>query len=178
MRSHAAVPVLLAFAAVLATAGCTLLDYPAFPDDDFGRPGTKYTSGRATVMIGDEKHVLDQVSGSSQLMSGFGAEVYWFNEEGWGLRLSGGTGGLVPATISVDRIRTTYWSASDYLGGRCKVKLDQVDEQGVKGTAACTDLQWSDMLRGDPFADDGHVEGEPPFDATIEFEAVPDKPAA
>jgi hypothetical protein len=129
------------------------------------------------VTIGSDQHVLDQVSPSSQLMADFGAEVYWFSDDGWGLRLSGGTAGsFMPASISIDRVRTTYWSAVDY-GGRCKVTLDQVDAKRVKGTATCTGLRWSDMLRGD-ISTGGYVEGEAPFDATIEFEAAPAAPAA
>jgi hypothetical protein len=171
-----AVPLIAGVVLSLVAGGCAFFDYPE-DDFDFGGVTTRYATGSATVTIGDERHVLDQVSPSSQLMSGFGAEVYWFNDEGWGLRLSGGTpGSLVPAMLAIDRVRTTYWSASDY-SGRCSVKVDEADAKRLKGTATCTGLRWSDMLRGDVMSG-GYVEGEAPFDATIEFEAAPAVPAA
>ena len=174
MRRRTVAPLLAGLALSLALSGCALFDYP---EDDFGGVVSRYATGSATVTIGSERHVLDQVAPSSQLMAGFGAEVYWFNDDGWGLRLTGGTAGsMLPAMLSVDWVRTTYWSASDY-GGQCNVKLDQADAKLVKGTATCTGLRWSDMLRGDVF-DGGYVEGEAPFDATIEFEAAPKVPAA
>lgn len=174
MRFRTAAPVLAGLALSLAVAGCAFFDYP---DHGFGSVTTAYRTGRATVTIGSAQHVLDQVAPSSQLLADFGAEVYWFSDDGWGLRLSGGTAGsFMPASISIDWIRTRHWSATDY-GGRCQVKLDQVDAKLVKGAATCTGLRWADMLRGD-MEDGGVVDGEAPFDATIEFEAAPAAPAA
>jgi hypothetical protein len=174
MRLRAVPLIATALVLSLVAAGCAFFDYP---EDDFGTAMTQYATGSATVTVGDERYVLDQVSPSSQLMAGFGAEVYWFNDEGWGLRLMGGSpGSLVPAMLAIDRVRTTYWTASDY-SGRCSIKLDQADAKGVKGTATCTGLRWSDMLRGDARSG-GYVDGEAPFDATIEFEAAPRVPAA
>jgi hypothetical protein len=169
-----AVPLIAAMVLSLVAAGCAFFDYP---EEDFGGVMTRYATGSATVTIGEERHVLDHVAPSSQLIADFGAEVYWFNDDGWGLRLTGGTmGSMLPAMLSIDWVRTRYWSASDF-GGQCKVKLDQADAKRVKGTATCTGLRWSDMLRGDVF-EGGYVDGEAPFDATIEFEAAPKVPAA
>ncbi len=117
-------------------------------------------------------------------MEELGADVYWFNDDGWGVRLSGG--GVVgafpmPPSISIDRVRTTYWSAMD-VQDACKVTLDEIDAKGLRGTATCTGLRWSDMLRGGMQgfggADgNGFVPGEPAFDATIDFEALPKPPS-
>jgi len=163
-------PLIAGLALAFAVGGCAFFEDA--PYDGFGTAGTAYAIGRATVTIGSEAHVLDQVAPSSQLVTGFGADVYWFNDDGWGLRLSGGTtGSMLPAALSIDRVRTTYWSAMDY-SGRCRVTLDQADAKRVSGTATCTGLRWADMLRGDGVPG-GYVEDEPPFDATIEFEAAP-----
>lgn len=171
MHRRAVLPA-VALAASLVAGGCVFLDPPGA---DLGAATTIYGTGRATMTVDGEEIVLDQVSTTSQLLTGFGPDVYWFNDEGWGLRLSGGgTGLLMPATVSIDRVRTTYWSAIDY-GSGCRVTVAQADEQGVKGTATCTGLRWTDMLRGGPGA--GYVEGENPFDATVEFSAAPTSPA-
>ena len=174
MRSRAAATMLAGLALSLTAAGCAFFD--DYPGESLGGVMTRYQAGTATVTIGSERHVLDQVSASSQLMSDLGADVYWFSDDGWGLRLSGGmAGAYFPATVSIDRIRNAYWSATDY-NGQCRVKLDQVDAKAVKGTATCTGLRWTDVLRGD-YSTGGYVEGEAPFDATIEFEAASTVPA-
>lgn len=172
MRLRSVAPVVAGLAIATTTGGCVFLDPPGA---DLGAATTLYGTGTATMTIDGEAIVLDQVSTTSQLMTGFGPDVYWFNEEGWGLRLSGGgTGLFMPATVSIDRVRTTYWSAIDY-GNACRVTVAQADEKGVKGTATCTGLQWTDILRGGPAG--GYVEGEDAFDATIEFAAAPKAPA-
>lgn len=171
--------------AMLALAGCELLA-PSFGDDEFGQALATYARGHATMTIGGETIELDQLSPGPHLTQGWGVEVYWYNDEGWGLRVSGGgslSGGLgfdMPATISIDRVRTTYWMASDYEA-RCDVDVDEMDDKGVRGSASCKGLRWVDVLRrgnGIGSYEEGYVEGEPPFDVTLQFEAFPDPPAA
>jgi hypothetical protein len=166
------VPVL---GAGLLLAGCELLGTGAFGDglgDTFGEPLATYTAGRATIEIDGTTIVLDQLSAGPHLMAGFGADVYWFNEDGWGLRLSSYGGGPISSSdITIDRVRTTYWSAPGY--GDCIVTVDTIDPTGVKGSATCDGLRWTDQLRGGTAwsADPRYVEGEPAFDATVTFEA-------
>jgi hypothetical protein len=168
MRPRTIATAIAGLIGALVAGGCVFLDPPGA---DLGAATTTYGAGRATITIDGKPIVLDQVSTTSGLLTGFGPEVYWFNDDGWGLRLSGGgTGLLSPAMVSVDRVRTTYWSAIDY-GNGCRVAIAQADEKGVRGTASCTGLRWTDMLRGGPAS--GYVEGEDPFDATIEFSAAP-----
>jgi hypothetical protein len=172
----------LAMVAGPGLTGCELLNPPA---DTFGGTVASYQTGHATMTIGDQTIKLDQISPGPHLMRDLGAEVYWFNDAGWGLRLSGGGGAsafAMPASVAIDRVRTTYLSAMDD-NGECKVKLDEIDEQGLRGTATCTGLRWADMLRGGigGYGDTGgdrYDTGEPPFDATITFEALPKPPSS
>jgi hypothetical protein len=175
-RRAPATIVSVALAAALL-GGCELL-YP--PEDNLGTALATYVTGHATMTIAGEDVELDQISPGPHLITDMGAEVYWFNDDGWGLRLSGGgaVGAFaMPAMISIDRVQTTYWSAMDD-GGQCRVTLDEIDAKGLRGSATCTGLRWSDVLRGGVggFWDPGggpYVEGQPPFDATITFEAQP-----
>jgi hypothetical protein len=178
MRMHlrSVAPLVAGLAIAAASWGCVFLDPPGA---DLGTATTTYGTGRATMTIDGEPIVLDQLAASSQYLAGFGPEVYWFNDDGWGLRLSGGgMGPFSPASVSIDRVRTTYWSALDY-GNACRVTVAQADEKGIKGTATCTGLRWTDMLRGGlgSLGSLGYVEGEDAFDATIEFTASPKTPA-
>jgi hypothetical protein len=163
----------LAYAAVPLLAGCAFLDDPAF-DDGFGAPLATYVTGRATLEIDGRTIVLDRLSAGPHLIQGAGADVYWYNEEGWGLRLSAfDMLGAGATNISIDRVRTTYWSADGYED--CLVKVETADETGVKGSATCDGLRWVDRLRGASSWGEGpgYVEGEPAFDATVVFEARP-----
>lgn len=171
MRPQIVATAIAGLTVAIVAGGCVFLDPPGA---DLGVATTRYGTGRATITIDGDPIVLDRVSTTSGLLTGLGPDVYWFNDDGWGLRLSGGGTGLFsPAMVSVDRVRTTYWSAIDY-GNGCRVTIAQADEKGVEGTASCTGLRWTDMLRGGPAS--GYVEGEDPFDATIQFSAAPQAP--
>jgi hypothetical protein len=179
-RPAAAVTRIGALAVVgVVLAGCELLGPPA---DGFGEALATYETGYATMTIGDETIQLDQIAPGPHLTAGYGAEVYWYNDEGWGLRISGGEASPgffdIPAMLSIDRVRTTYWSAMDWESG-CDIKLTEIDEHGIRGTATCKGLRWTDMLHGGSsgWPQDRYVEGEPAFDATLEFEALPKPPA-
>lgn len=152
--------------AILAS-GCALID-PSLNGDFGEKITTTYTAGRATMKIGDEAVVLDKMA-PAHLIEGIGPEAYWFNDDGWGVRLMGGTGAIGPASITLDRIQTTYWTA---WGDNCRVTIDQSDASALRGSAVCTGLRWSDPLRGDSLGTDQLVPGEAAFDATIQFVAT------
>jgi hypothetical protein len=164
--------------AVPLLAGCDLLmgtgSYNGY-DDDLGEELATYATGRATLEIDGRTIVLDQLGAGPHLISGFGADVYWYNEDGWGLRLNAYDGDMMMSgtDITIDRVQTTYWSANGF--DDCVVEVDKADETGVKGSATCDGLRWSDQLRGSRGWSGGpsRVEGEPAFDSTITFEARP-----
>ena len=168
----------LAIGLVPALAGCDLLGVPAFDEEGFGEPLATYATGSASLVIDGETIVLDQLSRGPHLYDGFGADVYWFNDDGWGLRLTSYDAGLMGVgDITIDRVRTTYWSASGY--DDCILELDLVDETGVRGSATCDGLRWVDQLRGGGWSGGPpYVDGEPAFDATVEFSAAPALPSA
>lgn len=166
----------LAIGAAPTVSGCDLLGMPSTDDEDFGQPIATYTSGRATLVIDGRTIVLDQVSAGPHLYRDMGADVYWFNEEGWGLRLTSyGDGWMAGSDITIDRVQTTYWSAPGY--GDCRLKVERLDATGAQGSASCDGLRWVDRLRGGSWrADEPYVEGEPAFDAEVTFEAEPAGP--
>jgi hypothetical protein len=172
--SRLALPVVAALTATTLLAGCVF--FPP-PEDPFGTGDmTTFATGHATMTVDGERVELNQIAPGPHLISGIGREIYRFNDDGWGLRLTGGMSGFMPTMLSIDRIRNAYWSAQDF--GACSVKLDSSDKDGVKGSATCKELHWSDMLKGGASSMDNRVKGEDPFDATIEFEALPGTPGA
>jgi hypothetical protein len=160
-------------------AGCAFFDGPS--DDGLDGEGqvlATYTSGHATLKIDGSTMVLDQLGGESELISGFGADVYWYNDAGWGLRFEAyGDSGLSGNDVRIERVQTTYWATDG--GGDCVVKVEKADATGLKGSATCHGLRWVDQLRGSRWGSDGpnYVKGEPAFDATIKFQAAPASPA-
>lgn len=169
---------------VSATSGCTVLDLllglpgdPSFnPDDPFPFPSAEATfaTGAATLKIGDETIVLDEVVEDSGIS--FGAvHVVWENDDGWYMTYSAfpdepflGNGGY----ITIERINEhEHWVVSD--PSRCVATTDAADESGVRGTAICRGLRWSDYFR--QYSGTGAfpepIPSEPPFDADVTFEA-------
>lgn len=131
----------------LVVVGCEL---GTLPDGSWGRPLATYATGRASLVFPDRSVVLDQVSPGPHLTEGLGTEVYWFNEDGWGLRLTGGGSDPLfpmPPVVTIDRVSTTYWSATDFES-RCRVKVARMDDAALRGTASCEGLRWTEMLRG------------------------------
>jgi hypothetical protein len=172
MRSIPAWLTLLGVA--FAVGGCALIQPP---DAGLGTGVATFATGQATMTVAGERIVLDQLGPGPHLLSGLGAAVDWFNDDGWGLRLTGGGDGtMIPPMLSIDRVQTTYWSAQDD-GSSCRITLEQANADGVKGSGTCSGLRWTDMIRGG-FDNGGYVEGEPAFDATMEFEALPAVPGA
>jgi hypothetical protein len=164
----------------LILAGCGLL-YPGYydvPNDASLTPLAVYRNGQATVTLGDgTRLVLDEVAADSNLVEAFGATVHWIGPDGWHVRLIGASpdfGLGAYAFLQFDRIadgeHLTTWDTS-----RCIVDVDLADETGVRGSATCKGLAWSDALAGDfgaPFASPSAGNG-PTFDAEVEFEAFP-----
>ncbi len=68
------------------------------------------------------------------------------------------------------RIRNAAWRTFNSYD-HCSVSLDEADAQGLHGSATCTNLRWTDMFN-QGFDGEGFVEGEPAFDAMIQFDAV------
>jgi hypothetical protein len=147
-------------------------DDPFASDDPFGANAITFTSGEATMTIDGETIVLDQLSSGPHFLDGLGATVYWSNADGWGLQVYGGgyDDGL-PGTVEILRIRTAVWGTFN-SDGNCTVTLDEADAQGVHGSATCKNLRWSDMMN-QGYGGPSYIEGEPAFDATITFKAVP-----
>lgn len=169
---HRRLPALvLVLACLPGLAACELLGMPTFDEEGFGEPLATYGGGSATLVIDGETILLDQLSRGPHLYDGLGTDVYWFNDDGWGLRLTSFDSGFMDmAEVTIDRVQTTYWSAPGY--GDCIVDLVRSDETGVEGTATCDGLRWVDQLRGGSWNDGPpFVEGQPAFDATVEFEA-------
>lgn len=166
----------IALCAVPLVAGCSLL-MPGLDefDEGLGDALATYGTGRATLEIDGRTIVLDKLNAGPHLYDGLGANVYWYNEDGWGLRLTTyDDGGWMPSNdVTIDRVQTTYWSAPGW--GDCVLEVAVADATGVRGSARCDGLRWTDQLRGGNGWGEGPgvVEGEPAFDAIIEFEAAP-----
>ena len=175
---------LLALALVVPLmAGCQFL-YPGlvppvpgeegFPNPS---PSAEYTMGQASIAItGGDTIELGELNGDASLIPSVGANASWENDEGWYLRLVAPAAGTFgePSFVIIDRITDgEHWTSGD--PGRCVVDTDKVDKTGIKGRATCTGLQWHDALGGYFFGsgEQDPVPGQPKFDATITFEALP-----
>ncbi|HEY7524562.1 MAG TPA: hypothetical protein VH720_13005 [Candidatus Limnocylindrales bacterium] len=167
-----------AFAVSVVVAGCGLLLPPTYPlPDESMEPIAFYRQGAATVTLDDGTMVvLDTVGADSSLFEALGANVHWTGASGWHLRLTGtgDTGFGSFALIQLDKVadgrHLTIWDSS-----RCIVDVARADETGVRGSATCRGLQWSDALGTSLFDPMGTapVAGEPKFDADVTFEAFP-----
>jgi hypothetical protein len=172
-------------------SGCALLDLllgqPPFPDPDgsfppfpFASAETTFTTGSATIVLSGEAGepgetlVLDELAGGGSLLEGFGLQARWTNGDGWYLTFQSYPDFGLPAEsayLTIDRIFDgRHWTTYDQT--RC-VTTTQVDEAtGIVGTATCRGLKWSDFFSSSSGLGLPEViEGEPPFDAEITFEA-------
>jgi hypothetical protein len=168
--------------AVTSLAGCELLmPSDAFDSfDDFAEPIATYATGRATVKLGTETLVLDRIAPGPHVYKAGTVELYWYNDEGWGMRLmSFQDSGLLGefSDLSFDRVQTTYWTAmgGSGSGGDCAIRIERADATGLHGSATCTGLRWLDQLHGGTMSGNGppFVEDQPAFDATVTFDAEP-----
>jgi hypothetical protein len=168
-------PALIAALTVPWLAGCALLGYPYMDGEDFPEPSiiARYTTGAATLTLGDGTVLaLDRVADSSTLDTLSGARVRWTGTDGWHLTLSGAGDSEFGsyAWFQFDRIAEgEHWTIFDE--SRCIIEVDRADETGVKGTATCKGLQWTDALDMS-FVESPKPLDEPKFDADITFEAV------
>jgi hypothetical protein len=174
----------LAVALVMAGAsGCTLLDlllgtgpgfdpnatFPPFPTAE-----ASFTTGQAAIAItGGETVVLDEVHGNSGVTFD-GLRVVWENEDGWYMTFTAYTGAIpLPGGgyLQLDRIADNeHLTIAD--PSRCVTTTTQSDATGVKGTAVCRGLRWTDYF--DSYSGDGFpqpIASGPPFDAEVTFEA-------
>jgi hypothetical protein len=165
--------------------GCALLDMliglpPGFdPDASFppfpiASAESTFTTGSATLEIDGETLVLDELVSGGSMMDDFGVRATWTDGEGLYLTFSGYPDmgfGSESGYLSIDRIfDDQHWVMNDPT--RCVTTTEQADATGITGTATCRGLRWSDYFStlaglGVPV----EIEGEPPFDAEITFEA-------
>ena len=143
-----------------------------------------YHSGTAEVQLsgGTNEHLrLRLIAGSSQT-PGAGIELYFRDDNGWGLTLIGFDPAQSPQTsvgqLGIDRAIRGHWEAQDD-GRDCVVDLHTADASGARGSASCKGLRWADALGGPTFSSGygSYIRGEQPFDATITFQALPNAPA-
>ncbi len=187
-RARGVAAALLTLLVGAIVSGCGLL-YPDGPgwsyfgpgEIDEGMPRTiaEYERGTATLVLSDgtEERVELTLAPHSSLMSVMGSQLYWTNDDGWGLGLMGygqDTGGFGPSgMLQIDRAIRGHWTAGDYMG-ICDVTIERSDEQAFRGRASCDALRWTDAMGG-MFGMRGPqvIEGQEPFDAEIVFEALP-----
>ena len=173
---------------VTGTSGCTLVDLllgsgaisPPFDPNEpfpsfqpFPSAAAAFTSGRATLELDGRTIVLDELAGEASIDPGLGTHVSWENEDGWYLTFTSypddfqvGGGGY----LSIDRIQEhEHWVAVDPT--RCVTVTEQADKDGVKGTATCRGLRWSDFFSAYSGLGPKPIPSEPPFDLDITFEA-------
>jgi hypothetical protein len=175
----------LALVAGLTVTGCQYLlgfdpSDPAFTDD-FANPSPLATfgQGRATVTIeGEPPVVLDRLAAPGSVYKDLGSDATFTNADGWYVRVSGATPGASPfglgGWIQLDRLTGgQHWTTSD--PSRCVLTVVRADATGLRGTATCKGLRWSDALvTSFGSLESAYVAGQPPFDAEISFEASPE----
>jgi hypothetical protein len=164
------------------TSGCTLLDLllgtpPSFdPDEPFPFPTTEatFSTGRATIQIGGDAIVLDELVGEAGVSPDLGTHVAWENDDGWYLSFTA-LPGEVPFSagsyLSIDRIADNeHWVLAD--PSRCVTTTETVAATGVNGSATCRGLQWADFFSA--YSGTGFpkpIPSQAAFDAEITFEA-------
>ncbi len=178
-------PHLLGVAAIVTgLTGCALLDLmlgvpPFDPDNPFPSfpiPSAQasFSTGSATLVIGDETIVLDELVGGGAMQDDFGTQVTWTNGGGWYLSYFGTPDmgfGAETHYVSLDRLfDTQHWMTDD--PSRCVTTTTQADANGLVGSATCRGLEWADFFSvrsglGYPTA----IPGQPIFDADITFES-------
>jgi len=171
---------------VTGTSGCTLLDLllgvggvvpPFDPNEPFPFPTAEatFSTGEATITIDGERIVLDELAGDAVITTDLGAHVTWENEDGWYMSFTAYPGEPpfpdLGSFLSVDRITEhEHWVLIDPT--RCVTTTEQVDADGIKGTATCRGLRWADYFTA--YSGTGFPQPLPsqePFDAEIAFEA-------
>jgi len=146
------------------------------PLESFGEPSllATYRTGSATIRLGDGTTIrLTTVRAGSQLMSSMGAAARWSDASGWNLIVDGAAsdGSYGDATIvELDRIADNEHLTTLDSGG-CSVKIDLADRTGLRGSASCKGLIWTDAL--DLYGPVSAASGQAPFDAEITFSAAP-----
>ena len=144
--------------AVVATAGCSPLFYGDLGGGGEPSPAGSYTRGRAVLTITDRGRqviTLDRVAPGPHLYTHFGAQVQWYNHQGWGLTIMAPSpegraafGSDPPPMVQLDRVTNgSHWT-TDTEQERCVGDVDRVDASVIKGTAVCKGLRWTDVLRG------------------------------
>ena len=185
---HGLANVLAVAAIVTQVGGCSVLDLlfgvgggpdPFDPDEPFPFPSAEATfvTGSATIELEDETVVLDELVEDSSF-GDFGWSVTWENDDGWYLQLTGfpediglpGEG----AYLSLHRLQD-----NEHLvildPSRCVTTTDTAGADGITGSATCRGLEWVDFFAsyGGNLGFPEPIEGLPPFDAEITFEASP-----
>ena len=183
--------VLGVFLITTGLSGCALLDLllgqSPFPDPDATFPPfpistaeTTFNTGSATIVLARETGepgetlVLDELAGGGSMLEELGFQAKWTNDDGWYLTFYSYPDIGFPtqsAYLSIDRIFDgKHWTIYDQT--RCVTTTERADATGIVGTATCRGLRWSDYfssISGLGFPQE--IEGEPPFDAEITFEA-------
>ena len=167
----------------LVVAGCQWLygyGYPyPIPNEPAPGPSATYATGNATITIGTEAAIeLAHLTEGGTMVPGLGAGATFRSDDGWYVRIMGATKGgnayMSPTFMTVERITDNHhWTTAD--PGRCSITITKADATGLVGQASCKGMRWVDAMSNGLGAnyEPPYVEGQPPFDAEITFEALP-----
>jgi hypothetical protein len=147
---------------------------PNDPGFSLPPPLATYSNGTATVTIAGTSTKLDKLSSPGTSYADFGQDVGWTDGNGLYFHFYGTTDPGYPGDgfVTIDRIRDgQHWAISD--PGRCTINVTENDAKGIVGTATCTGAQWADTMATTTGSDPAVVAGEPAFDATVTFKALP-----
>jgi hypothetical protein len=172
---------LLVAALALAVGACDLIaGYGMTDPEDFAplRPVATWTEGSAGLTVdGGSEIDLGRLTGAGLYEGWYGGEATWSNADGWYVRVYGATtsGGPfgIGGSVVLDRVlEGQHWTTWD--SSRCIVTIETADERGLRGTAICKGLRWSDAISvpGGGF-EPTYIEDQDPFDVDIRFEALP-----
>jgi hypothetical protein len=144
--------------------------------DPFGRPEATYSTGTATLTMGDTVITLDRIAGTGTYFAEFGGDVIWTGDSGWYLQVGGAKPNLgptdIPAYISLDWVHDgQHWISWDEDG--CQVDVIQADPAGIRGTAACANMRWVDAIAGNLADEPTPIAGQSAFAVTLQFVARP-----
>lgn len=179
---------LAAFVALmLPLSGCELIAtylYPPISGFDDPEVFSNYSTGTATVQLtqgATTQTIHLEISPGSMFDSYMGAMVTWQNDDGWTVMVNAydnwTMGGVaLPATgdVTINYIADhDFWTAGSYSSwstGGCGVKLSEMSADKVAGRVNCSQLRWTDGMNMS-FDGPAYIEGQDPFDVTIDFEA-------
>jgi hypothetical protein len=179
-RGSRAAVLILALVAVAVVGGCEYLyGYDMTDPGDFPpAPIATFIEGSAGVTIGDDAEMtLGELGGAAMYGDEWlGGEATFSNGDGWYLRVSGIATGSVfgsSAFVTLDRVSGgQHWTTYD--PSRCIVTIETADANGMRGTATCKGLRWTDAIGAYGMSlEPNYITGEDPFDAEIRFEALP-----